>query len=63
MNNVQIPMTTMEHKSKIFLPSRSTTSVETYVAITDMAPTIIVDVFGSIALPASCFKHAVLLTI
>lgn len=53
INNVQIAMTTIELKRRIFLPNLSTISVEVYVASTDIIPTIIVDVFGSIALPAS----------
>lgn len=47
-------MTITELKSRIFLPNLSTTSVETYVATTDITPKITVDVFGSIELPTSC---------
>jgi len=53
INNVQIPITIIEPKRRIFLPNLSTISVEIYVAITDITPTIIVDTFGSIALPDS----------
>lgn len=48
-----MPMETMEYKSKILLPSLSTTSVEKYVADTAMMPTIIEEAFDPIALPVA----------